>query len=104
MNSWYNFVLDTTAKWHVAADFNYLKESALYADSIAGWVSTSIPSGEYYIMLDIDPYNQVAEYNESNNRPTGGLPISVGDSLTAVLLFYDIDKNFSYQSTVLGGD
>ena len=104
LNSWYNFVLDTTAKWQVAADFNYLKESALYADSIAGWVSTSIPSGEYYIMLDIDPYNQVAEYNENNNRPTGGLPISVGDSLTAGLLFYDIDKNFSYQSTVLGGD
>ena len=97
-------VLDTTDKWQVSSQFNYLKESAQYVDSIAGWVSTSIPSGEYYIMLDIDPYNQVAEYNENNNRPTGGLPISVGDSLTAGLLFYDIDKNFSYQSTVLGGD
>ena len=80
LNSWYNMVLDTTDKWQVAADFNYLKESALYADSIAGWVSTSIPSGEYYIMLDIAPYNQVAEYNENNNRPTGSTTISVGVS------------------------
>ena len=100
MDSWYNMVLDTTDKWEVSSQFNYLKESAQYVDSIAGWVSTSIPSGEYYIMLDIDPYNQVAEYNENNNRPTGATTISVWDSLTAGLLFYDREQYFSYQSTV----
>ena len=45
LNSWYNMVLDTTDKWVVSSQFNYLKESAQYVDSIAGWVSTSIPSG-----------------------------------------------------------
>ena len=104
MNMWHNMVLDTSEVWSGNYDFNYLNQSAMYADTTVGWVNTSIPSGEYYIAIDIDPYDNVVEYNEDNNNPTGAKVITVGDTLTAGLLFYDINMNFSYQSSILGGD
>jgi len=100
MGNWYTMVLDTSHYVEISQDFDFLNEKAQYFDPTVGWVSTAIPSGDYYLHIDIDPNDYVTEYNEDNNNPRGG-GVSMGDTLHAGLLFYDLDTYFGYQSSVL---
>jgi flagellar hook assembly protein FlgD len=100
MGSWWTMVLDTISYAEISQDFDFLNEKAQYFDPTVGWVSTAIPSGDYYLHIDIDPNDYVTEYNEDNNNPRGGV-ISMGDTLHAGLQFYDLDTYFGYQSSVL---
>ncbi|HIF27355.1 MAG TPA: tandem-95 repeat protein, partial [Candidatus Marinimicrobia bacterium] len=101
MGSWYTMVLDTISYAEISQDFDFLNEKAQYFDPTVGWVTTAIPSGDYYLHIDIDPNDYVIEYNEDNNKSGGSSAVSMGDTLHAGLLFYDLDTYFGYQSSVL---